>query len=391
MFKKENYNPLMFLSALWAWWLSITFFMYLMFMIPRDIKENPIPTFNSLFSVFSNLETSIYFKWLIIFSIIWIIFFAFKHIQLVIWNLTRYFKFKKTKDYKELKKWNWEVMLMTLPLTLAMSVNIMFILWAVFIPNLWSIVEYLFPISLLLFVAIGYLALNIFGQYSIRLITQKWGGSFIKNNNLAQLISVFAFAMIWVGFAASSAMSQNEITSFLGLIWSIFFITIATLVWILKLIIWFIAILRYWLDEVTSPSIWIVIPFLTLLWIIIIRNMHWLENFGWEITSASLIIVVTIIISIQIVFGFLGYKIMKQNNYFKNYIYWKEKNPWTYSLICPWVALVVFAFFFLHLGLVSSWIILQFGIIYFILLFLIIYLQFKTIYVFLKLNKKFKI
>ena len=386
MFKKEDYNPLMFLAALWAGGMSVVFFMYLMFMTKHT---NPIPTFDSLFTIFNSVDTSIYLKWLIVFSAIWIIYFAFKHIQLVIWNLTRYFAFVKTKAYKKLKKWNGEVTLMALPLTLAMTVNVFFVLWAVFIPNLWSVVEYLFPGALIAFAAIWYLSLSIFGEYFVRLITQKWNSDFVENNNLAQLLSVFAFVMVWVGFAASAAMSQNEITAFLGLVGSIFFMTLAFGIWTLKLIVWFKAILKHWLDEVASPSLWIMIPILTLIGITFIRDMHWLHHFGWEITSANLIIITTIIISLQAVFGFIGYKVMKKNKYFKNYIHWKEKSPGTYALICPWVALTVFGFFFLHLGLVKSGIIPQFEITYFILLAPIVYLQFKTIFVMLKLNKKF--
>lgn len=386
MFKKENYNPLMFLAALWAGGMSVTFFMYLMFMTKHT---NPIPTFDSLYAIFISTDSSIFIKGLIIFAIVWIIFFAFKHIQLVIWNLTRYFGFTKTKAYKKLKTWNGEVTLMALPLTLAMTVNVLFILWAVFIPNLWSVVEYLFPGALIAFAAIWYLSLSIFGEYFVRLITQKWNADFVENNNLAQLLSVFAFVMVWVGFAASAAMSQNEITAFLGLVGSIFFMTLAFGIWTLKLIVWFKAILKHWLDEAASPSLWIMIPILTLMWITFIRDMHWLHHFGWEMTSATLIILTTVIISLQAVFGFIGYKIMKKNKYFEKYIHWEEKSPGTFALICPWVALVVFAFFFLHLGLVKSGIVPKFEIAYFILLAPLVYLQFKTIFVMLKLNKKF--
>jgi hypothetical protein len=50
--KIKNYNPLYFLSSLWAGWLSVTFFMYLMFIIPRDKTQNVIPTYNTLMWVF---------------------------------------------------------------------------------------------------------------------------------------------------------------------------------------------------------------------------------------------------------------------------------------------------------------------------------------------------
>ena len=105
--------------------------------------------------------------------------------------------------------------------------------------------------------------------------------------------------------------------------------------------------------------------------------------------TSSFIILTTIIISLQIMFGYLGYKVMIANNYFKDFIHWKEKNPTTYALICPWVASVVFWFFFLHLWLVSSWVVEKFWIMYFLLLLPLLYIQFKTIKTIFILNKKF--
>jgi uncharacterized membrane protein YwzB len=50
---------------------------------------------------------------------------------------------------------------------------------------------------------------------------------FVKNNNLGQMLAIFAFVMISVGFAASAAMSTVKITMVLGLLASTFFMTIA--------------------------------------------------------------------------------------------------------------------------------------------------------------------
>jgi len=387
---KEKYSPLMFLAALGPGGMAVTFFMYLMYIVPRDKKEFPIPTFDTLKEVCLSADTLMIMKAVIVFWVVWIIYFSFKHLQLLVWNLKKYYEFKKTKEFEILKTGNAEVTLMAEPLTFAMTVNVMFIIWAIFIPNLWSIVEYLFPGAVVAFTLVWILALKIFSEYFTRLITQKWNADFVENNNLWQLLSAFAFVMVWVGFAASSAMSHNIITSTLGLVGSTFFITLAVGVVILKIIVWFKAILRKWLDETASPTLWIMIPILTLIWITIVRNMHWLHtHFESHYSAGSYIILTTIIISMQLVFGYLGYKVMKQNKYFENYIHWKEKNPWTFALICPWVALVVFWFFFLHLGLVKTGVVDKFGIAYFILLAPIVYLQFKTIYVMLKLNKKF--
>jgi len=107
---------------------------------------------------------------------------------------------------------------------------------------------------------------------------QKWNTDFVENNNLGQLISAFAFVMVGVWFAASSAMSTNIITSTIGLVASTFFITLAWIVSLLKIIVWFKAILKNGLEESASPTLWIMIPILTLIGITVVRNMHGLHT-----------------------------------------------------------------------------------------------------------------
>ena len=71
---------------------------------------------------------------------------ALYHLRLLIWNISEYRKFHKTAAFEKLKNSNMEVTLMAIPLTLAMTVNVMFVTGAVFVPNLWSVIEYLFPL-----------------------------------------------------------------------------------------------------------------------------------------------------------------------------------------------------------------------------------------------------
>ena len=387
MTTKTIYNPTFFLAALGPGGMSVAFFMYLMFMIPRDNEKFPIPTFDTLSKVWDKWDLA--FQALIVFAIIWILFFGFKHFQMLLWNLKEFFAFKKTSSYIDLKKSNWEISLMTIPLTLAMTVNVLFILWAVFIPGLWNFVEYLFPWALIAFALVWSLGLSIFMDYFVRLILKHTDADFVNNNSLSQMLSVFAFVMIWVWFAASAAMSSIKLTIFLWLVWSVFFITIAIFLLLLKLTLWFKAIFEHWIDKVASPTLWIIIPILTLIGITFIRQTHGLHGFGMHTNEATYIIITLIILSLQIFFGYIGYKVMKANSYFDDYLNGKEKNPWTYALVCPWVALTVFAFFFLHLGLVKTGIVDKFSIYYFILLLPILYIQIKTILVILKLNKKF--
>ena len=276
---------------------------------------------------------------------------------------------------------------MTLPLTLAMSINVLFIFGAVFIPGLWSVVEYLFPFAILAFALVWVLALKIFSEYFTRIIVE--GFDFTQNNNLSQMIAVFAFSMIGVGFAASAAMSTNQTTIAVAMIGSLFFVTLTIFFGALKLILGFKSMLRHGLAVEASPTFWVMIPILTLLGITYVRLQHGIHA-GLEMhtETGSLFIVTTIILSLQLIFGYLGYKVMRANKYFITYLSGDKKSPGSYALICPWVALVVFAFFFLHLGLVKNGVVDKFSLIYFLLLIPVIYLQIKTIITVFILNKK---
>jgi hypothetical protein len=380
----KNYSPLYFLSALGAGGLSVTFFMYLLFMTSHE--QTPIPTFNSILNAFNTGD--IYTQTLIIVSIIAIIIFAIFHFLLLTANIKAYNNFKKTDGYHKLKTTNAEVQLMAPPLTFAMTVNVLFILGAVFVPNLWSVVEYLFPLAMLAFGVIGYIAIKIFLDYASRVFVN---GSFehSQNNNLSQMLAVFAFAMVGVGFSASSAMSHNQTTSLIAMVFAIFFLVVVILFAVIKLILGMYHMLEQGVDKTTSVSLWIFIPIATLVGIAIFRlDMALVHNFGATLDNSFAIVLFTTLFALQIVFGLLGYKVMKNNGYFADFIHGKEKNAGSYALICPGVALVVLSFFFLHKVLILSGVVAIFSISYFVLLAPIVYLQFKTIQTLFKLNKK---
>lgn len=382
--KTKNYSPLYFLSALGQGGISISFFMYLMFF--TNHKETPIPTFESWTTAFS--DGNMLLKAIIVIAIVWIIYFAFNHIKLMIWNINKFNKFKKSEEFKSFEWWNKAVQLMAFPLALAMTINVFFVLWAIFVPQLWSIIEYLFPLSLLAFSIIWIIAIRLFGAYISKIFTTH-SLDFVKNNNLWQMLVIFAFLMVWVGFSASSAMSNNEITVILWLLGSTFFMTVAIFFWVIKLILGMKSIFEYWLDKETSPTIWIIIPLLTLIWITSIRQNHWLnETFYVDSDKIWILLFITVLGSLQLIFGYIWNKVMKSNWYFEEYLNWDKKSPWSYALICPWVALTVFLFFFLHMWLVENWIVSKFWLVYFIFLIPIVYLQFITIRTMFKLNKK---
>lgn len=383
---RENFSPACFLASLGAGGLSVSFFMYLMFLVPHP--ATPMTTYEYI------IEALLLGNWLsfiVAFSLVFILAFAFLHFKLLFWSTKQYFMYKKTKAYENLLNSNAQVTLMTLPLTYTMAINVGFILGAVFVPKLWSIVEYLFPFALIGFIINGYFALKIFFSYFSRLLING-DFDFTKNNNLTQMISIFALSMVAVGFAAPGAMSSNIIINAIGIFFSIFFASISILLIVLKLILGFKNMFELGVSQETAPSIWIIIPILTLLGITFVRITFGLEhNFESLTNKSSLFVVSSIILSLQIIFGILGYVVMKKLNYFEKFIESNERSALSFSLICPGVAFFVFGMFFINLGLTYNGIIEKYSLFYFILMLPFIYIQIKTILLFFRLYKKFSL
>jgi hypothetical protein len=384
MILRKKFSPMCFLSSLGAGGLSVSFFMYLMFLVPHP--NTPMATYDFIMPA---LLKGDWLSFVVSFSLVFIIAFAFLHFKLLIWNTKQYNLYKKTASYQELINSNSQITLMTLPLTYAMTINVCFVLGAVFVPGLWGIVEFLFPFALIGFMIVGYFALKIFLEYFSRLLI-KGDFDFSKNNNLSQMISIFALSMIAVGFAAPGAMSHNLLINSIGIFGALFFASLAVLLMLIKLTMGFKDMFEKGLGLEAAPSIWILIPILTLLGITFIRVSFGLEhNYATPLAKSSLFVFTSIVLSLQIIFGILGYMIMKKMGYFEKYIESSDKSAISFALICPGVAFFVFGMFFVNFGLTYNGIIAKYSIAYFIIMIPFIYVQIKTIIYFFKLYKKF--
>lgn len=380
-----NYNPLYFLAALGMGGLTTSFFMYFMFMVPHP--ETPMPTFEVIFSQIS--AENLWVSALILLAAGAMLFFAFKHFQLLIWNIRQFFMFKKTEAYQKLKESNAEVSLMAIPLTLAMSVNVLFVLGAAFVPNLWSVIDSLLPGALVVFLAIGALAIKIYAKYFVRILI-KGDFNFQQNDNLSQMIAFFAFLMISVGLAAPAGMSQNIPISVTAMFFSLFFASMAALLGLVKLILGFKSIFRYGVAKEASPTLWILIPMLTLVGITFVRLYSGISHNFLHTDPSPLVmlVVLTIFVSLQIVTGLIGYLVLKKIGYFAEYVNGPKKHVGSFTLICPGVAAFVLGMFFVGWGLVKTQIVTMYSPAYFIILAPLVFIQIKTIQTIFKLNKK---
>jgi uncharacterized membrane protein (DUF485 family) len=117
--------------------------------------------------------------------------------------------FRRSEAYEAFADSNAGSQVLAMPLALAMSVNVGFILGLTFVPGLWTIVEYMFPAALLAFMAIGVIAFRELGHF-IGARLQSGGFNCAANNSFAQMLPAFALSMIGVGLAAPAAMSTSN-------------------------------------------------------------------------------------------------------------------------------------------------------------------------------------
>ena len=380
----KSYTPIYFLASLGCGGLSVSFFMYLMFMVKH--KGVPLATFDFVYPQLIN--GSLPMQIMIVVALAGIIFFAFLHFRFLLWNIAQYRVFRKTPEAEEMRSSYKAVSFMAVPLTYSMSVNVSFVLGAVFVPKLWTVVEYLLPMAMIGFLLIGIYALVMFLGYFTDFIVHG-NYNYAQNNNLSQLLGIFAFAMVSVGLAAPAAMSSVKLTSGLAFLFSTFFFVVALGIAFIKVVLGMSSIFKHGIDKESSASLWIGIPIITLLGISSVRLMHGLDhNFDNSSTNTSYLILTGAFLSLQLMFGLIGYKAMKRLNYFDEYVRGTVVSPGSLALICPGVALFVFGQFFLHHGLVKNGIIPQFGGLYFLLQVPLIYLQYVTIKTTFRLNRK---
>ena len=382
---RERYSPMYFLAALSAGGLAVSFFIYPMFLLPHP--DTPMVTFNHLWPALTAGGNALNSA-LIGIDLAAIILFAVLHFWLLAWNLREFKLFRQTDAYKKLLTSNAEINLMAVPLTLAMTINVAFVLGAVCVPNLWSVVEWMYPGAIAAFLAVGIYALRILGAYFTRLFVHAQF-DFAENNSLAPMVSIFALAMVAVGLAAPGAMSHHREINAIAMVLSIFFASAAILLLLIKIVLGFDAILRHGIQPQAAGSLWIVIPILTLLGITWIRwSMGLSHQFGNINHPTDLLLFTTVVVSLQVIFGLIGYAVMKKLNYFADYAGGAKSNAGAFALICPGVAFFVFGMFFISFGLVTPKLVSAGSWMYYLLMSPLIAVQLKTIQVYFRLFGK---
>lgn len=381
----DSYSPLYFLASLGAGGLAVTFFMFLMFWVPHN--GGPVPVFEDITAAFATGPAAL--QGAIVVAVLGIAVFAFMNVRMLIWNQSALSAFKKTENYEKLMNSNAQTTMLAQPLALAMTVNVMFIVGMVFVPQLWSVVEYLFPLAMVAFGLIGVLAFRQIGDFLGRVLTK--GGQFdaAANNSFAQLLPAFAISMIGVGFAAPAAMSVNTQTVGVSLALSTFFGATAIVYTVIAAITAFNSMLKNGTAREAAPTIMVIVPIMTILGIIFMRQGHGLHaTFGAEDNTGETMVFLARMLSVQVIFLLLGMLVLLRQGYFDDFVMGSNTSPGSYALVCPAVALTVMLQFFINRGLVEAGVIGEFSLVYWALTAIALVSQAVAIALVLRLNRQ---
>jgi hypothetical protein len=380
----DSYSPLYFLASLGAGGLVVTFFMWLMFWVPHP--GQPVPVFEDIAAAFAG--GTVLMQGMIALAMAGIAAFAFLSFRSLIWNLRAQADWKRSEAFAKFRATNAESQLMAMPLALAMAVNVGFILGLVFVPGLWGAVEYLFPLAMAAFLGIGVLAFRIMGGFIGRVLTEG-GFNCSANNNFGQILPAFAFAMVGVGLAAPTALSLTPAVAGAALVLSTFFLVTAALIAAVAMVLGIRSMMENGANPETAPTLMIVVPLITVLGILMLRQNHGLvEHFGLVRAAGENLSLLTRFLSVQVLFGLFGLLILARQGYARRFLFGAENSPGSYALVCPGVGFAVMLHFWLNNGLVAAGIVEKFGAAYWVLTLVALASQAAMIWLVLHLNRR---
>ncbi|MEE3069993.1 MAG: hypothetical protein VX378_02740, partial [Pseudomonadota bacterium] len=271
----------------------------------------------------------------------------------------------------------------------AMTINASFIVGLVFVPQLWSIVEYLFPAALVAFALTGIWALRLIGSFLGRVLSK--GGVFdvTAHNSFAQMLPAFALAMVAVGLSAPAAMSGNTATVGTALVLSTLFGVAATIYAAVAVFTAFNSMLHYGTAKEAGPTLLIIVPLMTVLGIMLVRQNHGLHTtFEVHSTAGETMVLLARLLAVQLAFLGLGLAVLRRQGYFKEFVMGPKTSAGSYALVCPGVALSVMLHFFINKGLVAAGVIAKYDVTYWGLTAIALIAQFAMVALVFRLNRQ---
>ena len=380
----DTYSPLYFLASVGAGGLSVTFFMWLMHWLPHPGRS--VPTFEDITAAFAAGGTLT--QGMILVAMVAIAGLVALNVKSLVWNLRAFSAWRRTEAFAKFSKTNAQSQLMALPLALAMTVNGLFVAGLVFVPGLWSVIEYLFPLAIIAFLAIAVLAFRIYGDFLGRVLTEG-GFNCAANNSFGQMLPAFAFAMTGVGLAAPAALSGNVSIAGISLVLSSFFLITAIVIAALGLILGLRSMMENGAAPETAPTLMIVLPLATILGILMLRQDHGLgQALGAHTEPAANFMMLTQLIALQVLFAIFGLFILKRQGYAQTWLFGDRHSAGSYALVCPGVAFAVLIQFWVNKGMVDAGLIAKFGAVYWALTAVALVSQFAMVWLVWHLNRR---
>jgi len=278
--------------------------------------------------------------------------------------------------------------LTTLPLAIAMAINVGFVLGMVFVPGLWSVVEYLFPLAIAAFLVTGLLALAQLDPFYGR-IFGKGGFDWAGNNSFAQVMPAFALGMVGVGLSASAAMSANPATAGAAIVLAVVFLVIAALIAAVEVVLGLVSMAQHGTSLDGAPSLTIIVPLMTVLGILTLRVTHGMgAHFDAHATAGDYLWMLSAFLGVQIAFLLFAAAVLRAQGYMGRFVTGPEVSAGSYGLVCPGIALAVMLQFFINKGLVGAGLIEKFGPTYWGLSTLSVVAQMVAVWIILVLYRK---
>ncbi len=344
--KQRNvaFSPMHGLASLGAGGLSVSFFVWLMFLTPHP--GTPVPTFESLALARTVPGQSL---WILALQAA-IAIFVLLHLALLVWWLRKPSTLPST-ERAALHAGESHITRLITPLVMAMSVNVLFIVGLVFVPGLWSARESLFPMALLAFAVLLLMALQ---RWVAQVQLARAQAYHYENKGLIELLAMFAFSMIAVGFSASAAMSLTpwiHTTAFaLSVVTALLAIVAGVKVWIDR-----IAHLKATtMAPAATGSLLMAVPIATVLGIAAYRlMMAGNHHFAADIQPGTVMLVLGAFFAFQLLVFVFGLPLVLSTGGWKELV---RNNPQasSFSLVCPGVGLFVMGMFFVSHGLVAQ-------------------------------------
>ncbi|MDO9639487.1 MAG: hypothetical protein Q7J44_13195 [Pseudotabrizicola sp.] len=380
----DQWSPPYFLSALGAGGIAVTFFLWLYMWVPHP--GQPVPVFEDVaraFAAGNPLQQA-----MIILAYLGLGFFAVQHVRLMVWNLRRYGAFKRSPAFATVQASNAGAGLFGLPLMLGMTVNVSFSAGLAFVPGLWSVVEYLFPLALLAFGGLAVMTLRMMGAHLARLsvagrFDMSRAGSFL------QVQPAFALGMIGVGMSAPAALSASSTVAGIALVLSTVLLVIAVVWAAVGVVLGVVALLQHGVVEDQIPTLMNIVPLMAVLGILMLRQNHGLHvHFGVHAAPGDDLWLLTALLAVQIGFLGLGLSMMRQHGYVGRFMRSATPSAGAYGLVCPGVGLAVLMQFWINKALVGAGLVAKFGTVYWGLTAVLVAVQIAMLVLLLALNRR---